>query len=359
VSPAIIATESATATTGAIVYWTMSGTVAVDALAAEWATAGLPAEWLPKLPSPKEALRRVCLELAEAHVIVRKHKNGGWIIVAERWEPGSDKPAYDPGVRYYLDANDEIVVEGESHHTEPVRTAYAAARTSLASRDFSSWVVGLCGGPLGAVLLRETGGIYFVPQPAMAQFQRAKAAIMAASAHQVYEIPAVKSAESATAIFAAIQREVADAIANLETDLALDTIRGRTLLERIRTVNTLALKVGVYERLFAAPCGTAVAQLAGLAARLRTAAESKDKDACDVFAKLEIEMMPALPPEPVKEAPAPVPAKTWAQRHMRNPGAAGAAVTAAIAEVEAPAAMPLDASGPRDAADVFGKLEVD
>ena len=352
-APKIIAAAKADESTGAVVYWTMSGAVPAGALAAAWAAAGLDAEWLPKPASARDALRRVCNDLRSDKVLVRKHKAGGWVLVTESWDAAAAKPVYDVGTRFWIE-DDRVRADGESPHTAAIQAAFDAAMAAIATQDFSAWVVRIFGGRLHAVLLRETGGIYFVPQAAMGQFAACKAAIAAASAHIIYEIPAVNSAEAAAAVFAAVQREVAEEIAALEVDLANETIRGTTVLDRLAHCNEVGAKVGVYERLFGQACGGSMTELRTVAARLRALAEVRDRDACDVFAKLEIEIAPALPPGlaalPVVESFTPAPGMEWSPGSRHKQAAARAA---------AEAAPPAESPAPRDATDVFGKLEVE
>jgi hypothetical protein len=268
----LVTTAAADATTGAVVYWQLSGACDRAALAAAWAAAGLPADWLPAPASSADALRRAVKALESPAMLVRRHPKGGWQAVAESRVDG--KLGYSTGTRFFIDGDEAKSDPPDGAGAQAVFGAFGAALLSIAPQDASSWLVRIAA-RLGAVLLRETGGIYFVPRGAIDRLHAIKGAIAAACGHQIYEIPAVHSAEVVQAVFAALQREVAEEIEALEADITNEACRGTTLAARAAHCNGVVAKVADFERLLGAPAGDAIARLQDLKARLAIACKAK------------------------------------------------------------------------------------
>lgn len=277
----LIAAAQHDQTTGAVTYWQLSGTVTLAALADAWGAEGLPEQLLPMPVSPAVALQRACKAQQSATCLVRKHPQGGWALVQEERKDGT--LAYNVGARFWIDrATNELQAApaAEGGVVSPdlvakVGAEYRDALAALASEDVSVWLVRLAQVAIKAVLLRETGGVYFVPRPQIERFHAIKRALARSTAHTVYEIPAVNSAEVVQAVYAGLAKEVADAIAGYKGDLAEEAIRGSTLAARHATCRELIGKVLAFEQLLGKPMGDAVAELGAIQQALRAAGEAK------------------------------------------------------------------------------------
>lgn len=254
-------------TTGAVVYWTLSGNVDLALLTNAWTAAGLPADWLPSGPSCKVALGRASKAQQTKTTLARQDPRGGYSFVFENGDGG--KLTYDVGPRAFLLAGDLLRVEDpdgatneDSLISQSVRAAYEKALRTIDGTDASGWLTTIVL-RLGAVSLRQSGGIYFVPRDGMARLSAAKACIQAASSHSVFEIPAMNSAEAAHAIFYAVGREIDELGEKLRGELA-DGIGSRAIATRLESIEGLAERVARYERLFGQPMAGAVTQLSAM-----------------------------------------------------------------------------------------------
>ena len=321
----LIATAQHDQTTGAVTYWKLSGDVDLAQLAQAWEAEGLDPAWLPAAVSATTALQRAVNEQRSADTLVRKDPKGGWSLVIE--SKVNQELVYKVAARFWLDTNEAVQCDRPvGPRAQAIIAAYTQARSVLSTQDSSNWLVALAR-RLGAVLLRETGGIYFVPRPCIAKFHAAKRAVAAATAHTVYEIPAIQSAEVTMAVFDALQKEVLDEIADMEKDLANDTVRGSTLVARLNHCREVIAKVQGFERLLGKPVGDAVAQLTDLKDRFAKAATAKatrielleiddplsadqeaaiKRDAAAQSARIAARKAALMAPNPLAAAPAPV-----------------------------------------------------
>jgi hypothetical protein len=261
----IVAVGEADETTGAVVYWSMSGDLDLDRLRSAWGRAHLDTEWLPAPPSPTAALRRAAQERRSRSCLVRQHPEGGWTFVHE--EASASSLEYTVGVRVWIDAAGAFHTSDESSTTAGVvRVAYDLARQTVDGVEMSGWLTWFAR-KLNAVALRSTGGVYFVPRDSMETFRKAKAALAAASTHRVFEIPALKSSDAIAAILDAVQREVDDMAEQIRGEVA-EGLGARAVRTRVDALNALTGKVRAYEKLLGRPMTGATAEIARMNADL-------------------------------------------------------------------------------------------
>lgn len=270
----MIAVSAPSESTGAVVYWQLSGVVNLEALHDAWLAAGLDELLLPEAVSPAVALSRAVKELQGRDVLIRKHPRGGWAVVCERKDGNS--LSYGVGARVYLEGDkvqfsaEEYTVEETATVSASVLAEYGLALTSFSTIDISSWLVWLAG-KLSAVPLRERGGIYFVPRDSVATVRKIKAALAGISANVVHEIPAMHSAEAVSAVLDALTRE-----ANTEIQAVEDEVTGEISRcianNRIGRIADLERKILSYEDLLGVDFGDFKTRISAIRSKLATKA---------------------------------------------------------------------------------------
>lgn len=252
----LIAVAEASEVTGAVTYWQLTGTVDRAKLAEEYEKNGIDAENLPAIASPELALGRAMRELQTRTRLSRKLKStGGWAVVVEHEVAGNLD--YQQIVRIFLQGEkgkEEVKFEATpgyesqaQHEYDRVMAEYDKQRESLTVVDISGWLVKLAN-KLNAVPLRDRGGIYFVPAGTVESFRKVKAALAAVSGNVVYEIPAMKSAETIKSIFDAITRDAQAFVDEVEAELNSD-MGTRAAKNRQVEVEAMGKKVRSYEGL--------------------------------------------------------------------------------------------------------------
>lgn len=271
----IVATSVATESTGAVVYWSLSGSVNVQGLAEAWVNEGLDLDLLPSVPSAKVALYRAVKAQASKHRLVRQHPEGGWVLVDETSD-GKDLD-YNVGLRIFASANGETVdfikpdnvSDADAQAViQAVEVEYARIMTEISHIDTSAWLVDFASRVLQGVALRERGGLYFVPKAGIALLRRVKKAVEAASKHVVYEIPAMHSVEAIGAVLDAMRRETAETVTELDAELNTGEVGARGNASRIRRCEDLAAKIAGYEQLLGTKLGDALESVLELKKRI-------------------------------------------------------------------------------------------
>ena len=259
----LMVTPEALGVCGSVSYWRASGSVSIATMAKAWDAAGLDVALFRKAPEPETALRRAVLDLAkretindksERRVLIRPQKEAStWAVVEEIVQEGA-KPVYTPLVIVSFDGTSGPRVEqslGSYAQTLQIeatlKAAYFAQQGLFAPEDITGWLVKLAYGH-GAVTLRDSGGVYFIPRPAMEFWNKAADAIQSASAHKVFRIPAMRNDEAVAAIIDAVTQE-AEQEAQKINDEIMAGLGDRAIETRKDRIAALLTKVGSYEEL--------------------------------------------------------------------------------------------------------------
>jgi hypothetical protein len=263
-----VITPEAVETAGCVTYWRVSGDVNIDAFTKAWIDAGLDAKFLRKAPEPATALRRAVLGLAdrkavgetkEIRTLVRPQQEPhSWAVVTEVVEKG-EAPRYSTQVIVsFVDGHPQFETlthseEDASNISARVLLAYNSQQGSFATEDITGWLVKLAR-LQGAITLRESGGVYFIPRPSMDFWTKAADVVEAVSGkgHQVFRIPAMKNSEAVAAIVDAIQAEAAKVAETMEEELLAtgdDQLGKRAVKTRQTDVEALLGKLADYETL--------------------------------------------------------------------------------------------------------------
>lgn len=243
-------------TAGAVSYFRCSTDTDLTTLATAWAKAGLDAKLLPSPPKDEVALGRAVNAQAEKRRLVRPlERRGAWAIVEETVQPGAT-PTYRTLVTVKSVNGSPQVLLANGTPAEwaqidtAVRGAYAHHRNMLAHSDVSAWLIDLAYAN-NAVSLRESGGVYFIPRPAV-DFWMKVAGAVDASGSSVFTIPAMRTAEAVAAITDAITAEATAMAQTVEDELMKtgdEALGKRALNTRVETAMELLKKLSTYEDL--------------------------------------------------------------------------------------------------------------
>ena len=285
-----ITPEASSELCGTVSYWRASGNVPIIDVLNAWDAAGLDRALFRKAPEPETALRRAVLDLAkretindktERRILIRPQKEPStWAVVEEIVQEGA-KPLYatleiisfveGAGPQFYT-------VSGTKEHAAQILSVvmanYSAQQGIFAPEDVTGWLVKLAYAQ-GAVTLRDSGGVYFIPRPAMEFWNKAADAIQSASDHKVFRIPAMRNSEAVEAIIDAVTQEaeqeaqkINDEIMAGLGDRALETRKGRIadLLAKVSSYEELVgREMKIRERLETLQASVATAKLIGSA----------------------------------------------------------------------------------------------
>lgn len=261
-----MAVDSAEASTGSIVYWSLKGLVNLPQLTEAW-PAELPAAWLPEEASDKTALSRACKDQAGASLIVRKHPKGGWALVHETVSETTLNYTSNPP-RAYLE-EEKVTFEGEVDQVLQGRilAAFVEYRFALNQIDCSGWLTSIMKA-VKAVVLRDHGGMYFVPRDKMSQIDLIKKVLKTVSRHKLYKIPAKHCEDSMEGVLDGLATEADKVFSDVNGALVTSDITPAKVRGYLTQVEGVLEKVRSYERLLNTPMTASVMQLAQLRIRL-------------------------------------------------------------------------------------------
>ena len=273
-------------------FWRLSGTVDYRALADAWAAAGLDPALLPPAPSPRKALRRALRGEAHKRRLLRPLAGAaGYALVDER----ASEETVDHHVRATARLNavgrPEVAPgngEDVGRLQASVDARYDAALGALSSNDVSDWLCRLVG-RLRAVALRDTGGIYYVPQEHVDTWLRWRAVLVGVSAHHVERIPMLGTSEVLEAVLHGLEDDAAATAADLEHHLEqarAGEIGKRAVGTQIARCEEAEAKIAMYEQILGRHLTDMTSKLADLRGALVVAQLSGD-GADELLAPLE------------------------------------------------------------------------
>lgn len=282
----LVLTAEASEIAGCVTYWHLSDDSELPALTAAWAAEGLDPSWLPEPLSPVVALSRACAKMRTSRTLVRKHPESGWLIVRERdarTDAGEATLDYEVGLHAYLAkgtfgeptlafaAPATLPADERATYEAEIRSAYEHNLSTLDHHTISAWLIGLTS-TLGAVALRETGGLYFVPRTNVETWHRIKRAVRSVTHHVIYALPAVRSADTIESALGALTGEIEKSLQEIENELT-SGIGSRAKQSRLRTLDAARDKAASYGRLLGADFTALNARIADLTRRVNATNE--------------------------------------------------------------------------------------
>lgn len=253
----VVTTELESA--GLISYWRCSEGMKLSTLTDRFIEEGLDVKLLPKEPEPETALRRAVMEQQDRHRLVRAVDRHAWAIVDETVVEGK-APVYTTLAIARYSPTSSTGFALESHAATPadvgsiihtLTAAFAKQSGLLASTDVTTWLVKLAY-KHGAVTLRDTGGVYFVPREHTEFWRAVSRCVEATAGYRVFRIPAMNNSECVSAIVDAVTAEAAQLITMMEIELAQagdDALGKRAMKTRQTEAEAMLAKVVSYEKL--------------------------------------------------------------------------------------------------------------
>lgn len=251
---------------GAVVYWSLRGSLDVAALTQVWEDAELPLEILLHPPSPDAALSRAVRTLASPRTLVRPLEGrNGYAVVQERAAKDGVLHSTEFSVRQTVAGRLEFLVPGYSwmstggvqgsvaeaavcRRAHSVQIAYEKALGEAAPEDVGGWLVRLALKYLDGVGLRDAGGFYYIPPAHVASWESVKRAVRAVSNHKLQQIDAMRSEDVVDAVLDAVDEEAQVFVEKTFSELA-DEMGVRALRTRIARAEQVEAKVRRYEGL--------------------------------------------------------------------------------------------------------------
>ena len=252
----VIAVDSTVQNAGAVTWWRLCGDVDVQRLFRAWDARGWSVDDLPTQPSNTSTLRRVLRDQFGGPRCLIQSLNGSAYAVVDVAVVSTDTSArqiadaeYTTRFKIRLDEIDELLESDglASSELAHLQTEYDRARNTYEASTLSGWLVGQVE-QRKAIRLRDTGGIYFVPEGYVDSWRAFGEVIAEASASRVYEVPAVKNEQAVVALVEALSQELHARVAGLDQDIDERGVRG--LRSKAVRCEELAGKVRVYEALF-------------------------------------------------------------------------------------------------------------
>ena len=251
----VIAVSSAVKNAGAVTWWRLSGDISTTRLYDAWVKRGWDVDDLPPLPSSQATLKRVLRDTyGGASTLIQALPNGAFAVVDIQVVAASgmkikNDAIYTTRFKIHLDNIDELL---ESDNLSgpllySLQSAYDNARQTYEASMLSGWLVAQVEARK-AIRLRDTGGIYFIPESYVKAWSAFGEVIAEVSASRVYEIPAVKNDQAMLALVEALSHELQQRVALLDQNVEERGLRG--LRNKADRCEELASKVRVYESLF-------------------------------------------------------------------------------------------------------------
>lgn len=241
--------------TGAVVWWELTGNISHPQLVRAWEDAGLDPELLPDLPSAKVALTRAVDDLVRESTARKKHRvsDANWLVFdvkAKEGEKAEFVEIFDAALN--KDKSGPVVdvrAEADQGLSRQLRDRFFVHQSRLEAQDIGTWLSTKMLGKLKAVSLRHRGGIYFVARDQVEMFARIKAALTKVSTHMVFKMDALKSDEAVEAILHAITTEANTQAEEIEKVLDAGGVGARAYKTQREKAEEMISKVEAYEKL--------------------------------------------------------------------------------------------------------------
>jgi hypothetical protein len=209
---------------GAMTYWTMSGDVDAAALKAEWVARNLPESMLVEPPSAQVAMTRALRALEDDSLKIESADDSDESALMVKGKDERGLPKWTAIATWRLNkagrpeqvfaADDDCkAIDGN------VQTIFNAELERISTTDVASWLKRLAVFALHGVVMRESGGIYFIPPAALPTWQAIKSAVEAATQHKVYCVSMLKADGAVEAIMSAIMAETKQELETLRSAL--------------------------------------------------------------------------------------------------------------------------------------------
>ena len=211
----LIAVASNAEGAGAIVYWSMRGTIEYSRFKENWERAGLPEDWFLAPTSDADALKRALDKVvggAKSGFLIRNLGDHVYAIVEERrtnygrdavlehetifkvglmnpvkYGPGNFQPEWGwqqsetaPELSFCVETSQVVSEDDEEmygYYMQGIATQFKSNRDNVTVSDVSSWLVKLCSKRIQALSLRDRGGMYYIHPSKMYMWSKVATAV--------------------------------------------------------------------------------------------------------------------------------------------------------------------------------------
>ena len=249
---------------GLQIVWDLTGSVSWSSLAGYWSETDLPMEWLPEPMGERAALTWAVRQCHSARgskrKLARPLASGGRALVDE--DAHDEDLEHKVSLRAHLDEEGNPVIEPSDHpDAQRILDKFDEAVSMLTVPKFRSWITHTLLPKFGAVSMRRSGGVYFIPPRHKREWQVAEKAIRAASCHEINSHPMMRSANVVAWVLRSVERDVQRTIE--DTTKALQKEPGsRGLFSCATGLADAEAKLSKYERLLGVASDSIREQLA-------------------------------------------------------------------------------------------------
>lgn len=224
---------------------------------------GLPDDMRPKAPTDAEAFARICRQPTKAGTMIRQVKGADQGTMAFEilrvTQETTTRNRYDHAASITIDKKTGVVTaitpDGSTNTTAAdIEAEYMLTRQKIQTSDFSSFLVNAIH-RLQGFALRDSGGVYWIPQVHATTLRRIQAAMeqMVARGEAVGAMldimPTMHTDEGQGALSRVATRTVLDEIQTLheEIDKFDDKTRESTMQARLENFDEILAKADLYE----------------------------------------------------------------------------------------------------------------
>lgn len=264
---------------GDLVFWSLfEARVDRETLERIWRDAQLDTALLPDEPTADRALKQAVRDAQVGHRdrLIRLGLDTETEVVfavvrEQRDERGN--VSYAQEARVHLDRATERLTADDPMHAivQTVFAGYRAHRTTHASDDVRKAIVKTLAS-WSAVMLREGGGIYWVPNVHAAELRNLQSAIERIGTSHVYVLPVHESADATLALgeiaTASLEAELAQLQAEIAAFVAAPPERASTLERRLDAFEALRGRASLYRSILSVQVTDLDAQLDRMAAAI-------------------------------------------------------------------------------------------
>ena len=242
---------------GDLVWWSLAeAQVDRTTLETRWTTAGLAPEFLPEPPTPEKAFKLAAREaqVGQPDRLVRLAKDDEESLVfAVVHEQKHDDGTliYNQEARVSLDHLTASVSTDEAEHevVASIKTRYDRLRDTHTADDIRR-VINRTLQSFSSVLLRDNGGVWWVPAPHARTLRKLQSAIEAIGSSRFYLLPVHDSADGNRALGDAAQKSIEEELEALKTEIEKfvqnPPERPTTLVRRFDAFEALRARAQLY-----------------------------------------------------------------------------------------------------------------
>lgn len=237
---------------GVVTFWSPAAWTSRDALLSGWTALGYE-KFVPEARELLACLKDALAQIYQKHLVRPLEKRDGFAVYLEKC--GKDENSYPRVVTAKLDSQGRIYYPMDSltyEQQEAIEQAYSRQQGLLKPAQLTSALVALLDS-LCSTRLKPTGGIYWLRQERLAEWQAAVSIVEAAgcekSSTTVYLIRHNLDADAMRAVKDALIREIETETARISKDIDTLDLGDRALANRQAEAEALLAKVQEYEQI--------------------------------------------------------------------------------------------------------------